>query len=427
MEPLASRIRPSTMDEVIGQEQILGKGKLLSSMIKSGKLMNMIFYGPPGTGKTTVARLLAEYTDLKFVSLNASVDSLKDVREAVESADTLMGYSGIILYIDEIHMMNKRNQQVLLDYIEDGRVILVGATTENPHFAVFRALVSRCIIVEFKPLSSSDIKKGILNGVKLLEAENGLEKLSIEPDLLSYLSEMAGGDMRGALSRLEVLFISVFHGGEKELKLKKSEAEDILGVRIMDFDTDGDVHFDILSAFHKSVRGSDPDAALIYMAMMLKGGDLISISRRLLAIASEDIGLAHPTAVTVVKACVDSALQLGLPEAKLPIAQATIFLATAPKSNSAYLAINAAMEALDSKNPGEIPPFLRDSHYTGAKSLGRGIGYKYPHTYKNHWVSQEYMPSGYRGMKFYEPSDNKLEKLSEEYWNAVKGEKNEGK
>lgn len=421
MEPLASRLRPSRLEDVLGQDHILGRGKVISSMVENKRLMNMIFYGPPGTGKTSVAKLLAGSSNLTFISLNASVDSLKDVKEAVENVNTLMGNKGIILYIDEIHMFNKRNQQVLLDYIEDGRVVLIGSTTENPHFALFKALVSRSLIIEFKTLSPKDIVRGLNRAIDLLKEENSLTTLDVDSRALNYIANLANGDLRMALSRLEVIFISKYKLGMDRVKIEINDVEEILRVKVMDFDVDGDMHYNILSAFHKSVRGSDPDAALVYLALMLKGGDLISISRRLLAIASEDIGLAYPLAVSIVKACVDSSLQLGLPEGKLPLAQATIFLATCPKSNSTYIAINKALEAIENKDIGNIPLDIQDAHYSGAKDLGRGLNYKYAHDYKGHWVDQEYMPDGLKGMTFYEFGDNKLESLSKEYWDQIKG------
>ncbi len=427
MEPLASRLRPRGLDDVIGQKHIMAKGKILSSMVSAKKLMNMIFYGPPGTGKTTVARLLADLTDREFHMLNASTDSLKDVKEVLENLNTMMGYSGLILYIDEIHMFNKRNQQILLDYIEDGRVILIGSTTENPHFAVFKALVSRCIIVEFKELSHEEIKEGLLRGADSLKEENGLKELYIDPIVYDNISFISDGDMRKGLNSLEVLFLSRYRSGMEILKLGPSDAEDVLQRKMISFDTDGDNHYDFLSAFHKSVRGSDPDAAITYLALVLKGGDLLSVSRRLLAIASEDIGLAYPQAISIVKSCVDSALQLGLPEAVLPLSNATILLATAPKSNSAAKAFWKASEAIDKGEVGKIPSHIRDGHYAGAKSLGRMQGYKYPHDYPYSYVEQEYMPSGLKGKKFYYPGENKLEETTSKYWetvfNAIKSNK----
>lgn len=423
MEPLASRLRPHAIGEVIGQKHLVGEGRILSAMMDKARLLNMIFYGPPGTGKTTMARLLADLTDREIHMLNASTDSLKDVREVLESLNTMMGAKGIILYIDEIHLFNKRNQQVLLDYIEDGRVILIGSTTENPHFAVFKALVSRCLIVEFKPLNAREIREGLDRGIAVLKEENGLKDLTYDSELLNFIAQRAGGDMRRALNQLEVLFLASFRTGEATLTIKKAEAEELLGQKIMDYDADGDRHFDLLSAFHKSVRGSDPDAAIAYLTLMLKGGDLMAISRRLLCIASEDIGLAYPQAIVITKACVDSALQLGLPEAMLPLANATILLATSPKSNSAPSAVWRAQEVIENKEVGDIPSYLRDGHYAGAGSLGRAQGYQYPHSFPGHYVQQEYLPTGLATEVFYEFGDNKLEQASKAYWDVRKGQK----
>lgn len=420
MEPLASKLRPLDINEVIGQKHLIGDNKIISSMIESGRLLNMIFYGPPGTGKTTLARLLAKQTDMEFHMLNASTDSLKDVKEVLENTNTMMGFKGIILYIDEIHMFNKRNQQILLDYIESGKVILIGSTTENPHFAVFKALVSRSLIVEFKPLSNADIIEGINRGIEQLKNENNLQDFIISDSLKNLIASMSDGDMRKALNQLEILFISSFKSGQKVVEIIDEKAEDILQKKMMAFDTDGDVHYDLLSALHKSIRGSDPDAALVYLALLLKGGDMQPICRRLLAIASEDVGLAYPNAIVIVKACVDSALFLGLPEANLPLSQAVILLATSPKSNSSYTAFANAQAAIASNNLGEIPLHLRDGHYSGAKSLGRMQDYKYPHSYPNNYVEQEYIPSGLKGKKFYNYGNNKMEESNKKYWEAVK-------
>lgn len=422
MEPLASRLRPSSIDEVIGQKHIVGEGKILSSMMRNKKLLNMLFYGPPGTGKTTIARLLADLTDRQFFALNGSTDSLKDIREVLESLNTMMGYAGIILYIDEIHMFNKRNQQILLDYIEDGRVILIGSTTENPHFAVFKALVSRCLVIEFKPLAPSDIRDGLLRGIEVLRQENRLTDFTVDDQVLGNIAAFSDGDMRKGLNALEMMFISRYGAGADQVEITIDDAEELLGRKMLNYDSDGDSHYDLLSAFHKSVRGSDPDAAIVYLAMMLKGGDLLSISRRLLCIANEDIGLAYPMAIPIVKAAVDTALQLGMPEALLPLSNATVLLCTAPKSNTAPMAYWKAAEVIETNTVGEIPADIRDGHYSGAQSLGRAQNYKYPHSYPHRWVPQRYMPTGLEGMTFYEFGDNKMEEATRKYWEALKTE-----
>lgn len=422
MEPLASRLRPGSIHEVIGQKHIVGEGKILSSMIRNKKLLNMLFYGPPGTGKTTVARLLADLTDREFFMLNGSTDSLKDIREVLDNLNTMMGFAGIILYIDEIHMFNKRNQQILLDYIEDGRVILIGSTTENPHFAVFKALVSRCLVVEFKPLSTGDIVEGLKRGMDVLKKENSLTEFQISASVLANIAAISDGDMRKGLNSLEMMFISRYGAGQTVVEVTDGDAEELLGRKMLNYDSDGDSHYDLLSAFHKSVRGSDPDAAIVYLAMMLKGGDLISVTRRLLCIANEDIGLAYPMAIPIVKAAVDTALQLGMPEAMLPLSNATVLLCTAPKSNSAPMAYWKAAEVIESKPIGEIPSDIRDGHYSGAQSLGRAQNYRYPHSYPHHWVPQQYMPTGLAGMTFYEYGENKMEEATRKYWEALKAE-----
>lgn len=423
MEPLASLLRPKTLGEVLGQSHLIGEGKLLTSMVKSNTLMNMIFYGPPGIGKTTVARLLADLTDRKFIALNASTDSLKDVKNALEELNMFMGQKGLLLYIDEIHLFNRRNQQILLDYMESGRVILIGSTTENPHFAVFKALVSRSIIVEFKPLTFQEILRGLERGIKFYKENHEVEEIKIPEGVLRALASLSGGDMRKALNNLELLFLSKERVNQKVLEVTEEDAENILQRKMINFDLDGDEHYDLLSAFQKSIRGSDENAALLYLSMLLKGGDLISVNRRLLVIAAEDIGLANPQAISIVKACTDSALVLGLPEARIPLAQAVILLATSPKSNSVVTAVDAAARALDQATTLEIPLHLRDGHYEGAKAMGRMQKYLYPHAFKNNYVKQQYLPNELKDRQFYEPGDNKYEEATKQYWKRIKEEK----
>lgn len=423
MEPLASLLRPKTLGEVLGQSHLIGEGKLLTSMVKSNTLMNMIFYGPPGIGKTTVARLLADLTDRKFIALNASTDSLKDVKNALEELNMFMGQKGLLLYIDEIHLFNRRNQQILLDYMESGRVILIGSTTENPHFAVFKALVSRSIIVEFKPLTFQEILGGLERGIDFYRENHEVKQIEVSEGVLRALASLSGGDMRKALNNLELLFLSKERVNQDLLQITEEDAEKILQRKMINFDLDGDEHYDLLSAFQKSIRGSDENAALLYLAMLLKGGDLISVNRRLLVIAAEDIGLANPQAISIVKACTDSALVLGLPEARIPLAQAVILLATSPKSNSVVTAVDAANQALDQATSLEIPLHLRDGHYEGAKALGRMQKYLYPHSYKNNYVKQEYLPKELKNKRFYEPGSNKYEEATRQYWKQIKEEK----
>lgn len=422
MEPLASILRPKTLDEVLGQRHLIGEGKLLTTMVKSGTLMNMIFYGPPGIGKTTVARLLADLTERKFISLNASTDSLKDVKNALDELNMFMGQKGLVLYIDEIHMFNKRNQQILLDYMESGRIVLVGSTTENPHFAVFKALVSRSIVVEFKPLEFGDIKKGMDRAMEYYKELKGLTEIRIGKDSLDFIASLANGDMRKAINNLELVFLSKDRVNSPSIEVSREDVENILQRKIINFDMDGDAHYDLLSAFQKSIRGSDENASLLYLAMLLKGGDLISVNRRLLVIAAEDIGLANPQAISIVKACTDAALVLGLPEARIPLAQAVILLATSPKSNSVIMAIDSATATIDSTAVLELPLHLRDGHYAGAKALGRMQTYVYPHGFKNNYVKQNYMPKGLEKKMFYKFGSNKYEEATKAYWKKVKEE-----
>jgi len=420
MEPLASKLRPKNLNEVLGQKHLIGDGKLLSSMVKSGSLMNMIFYGPPGIGKTTVARLLADLTDRKFISLNASTDSLKDVKNALEEVNMFMGQKGLLLYIDEIHLFNRRNQQVLLDYMENGKIVLVGSTTENPHFAVFKALLSRAIVVEFKPLEFMDILEGMERAITYYKEENGLKEILITKVSMEFIASLANGDMRKAINNLELLLLSKERVNQETIEISQEDVEKLLQKKIINFDMDGDYHYDLLSAFQKSIRGSDENAALLYLAMLLKGGDLISVNRRLLVIASEDIGLANPQAISIVKACTDAALTLGLPEARIVLAQAVILLATSPKSNSVITAIDSAIKTVDTTSVLELPAHLRDGHYAGAKSLGRMQKYVYPHAYKNNYVKQNYMPIGLEKKKFYVTGSNKYEEATKNYWKQIK-------
>lgn len=423
MEPLASLLRPKELGEVLGQSHLIGEGKLLTSMVKSNTLMNMIFYGPPGIGKTTVARLLADLTDRKFIALNASTDSLKDVKNALEELNMFMGQKGLLLYIDEIHLFNRRNQQILLDYMESGRVILIGSTTENPHFAVFKALVSRSIIVEFKPLTFQEVLGGLQRGIEFYKDIHEVKEIDVSEGVLRALASLSGGDMRKALNNLELLFMANERVNQKVLRITEEDAEKVLQRKVINFDLDGDEHYDLLSAFQKSIRGSDENAALLYLAMLLKGGDLISVNRRLLVIAAEDIGLANPQAISIVKACTDAALVLGLPEARIPLAEAVLLLATSPKSNSVVKAIDAANRALDNATLLEIPLHLRDGHYEGAKALGRMQKYLYPHAYPNNYVKQEYLPKELSTKRFYEPGSNKYEEATRLYWKQIKDEK----
>lgn len=421
MNPLADLVRPTELDEVCGQEHILGKNKILDRIIKSGHISNMIFYGPPGTGKTTVANIIARKAGKRFYKLNATNASLKDIQDITKELDTFLGMNGVVLYLDEIQNFNKKQQQSLLEYIEDGRITLIASTTENPYFYIFKAILSRSTIFEFKPVGEEDIKKALDRAITLRSKEFNEISVKVTHEAIEYLAAYCNGDVRKALNGLEVALNSTKPNDDKEIVIDLEVVKDSTQSKVIAFDMDGDAHYDILSAFQKSIRGSDADAAIHYLARLIKGGDLISICRRLQVIAAEDIGLAYPQAALIVKSLVDSARELGFPEARIPLAEATILLATSPKSNSAYVAINRALADLENMTIDDIPMHLKDAHYEGASKMGRGIEYKYPHAYENHYVKQQYLPDNIKNKVYYEYGDNKMEKTTKEYWNRVKG------
>ena len=421
MKPLADLVRPTELVEVCGQEHILGKNKILDRIIKSGHISNMIFYGPPGTGKTTVANIIARKAGKRFYKLNATNASLKDIQDITKELDTFLGMNGVVLYLDEIQNFNKKQQQSLLEYIEDGRITLIASTTENPYFYIFKAILSRSTIFEFKPVGEEDIKKALDRAINLRSKEFNEISIKVTKEAIEYLAAYCNGDVRKALNGLEVALNSTKPNDDKEIVIDLEVVKDSTQSKVIAFDMDGDAHYDILSAFQKSIRGSDADAAIHYLARLIKGGDLISICRRLQVIAAEDIGLAYPQAALIVKSLVDSARELGFPEARIPLAEATILLATSPKSNSSYVAINRALEDLENMTIDDIPMHLKDAHYEGASKMGRGIEYKYPHAYENHYVKQQYLPDNIKNKVYYEYGDNKMEKTTKEYWNRVKG------
>ena len=420
MKPLADLVRPKKLSEVYGQKHILGENKILDRIVKSGRISNMIFYGPPGVGKTTVANIIAEKAGKRFYKLNATNASLKDIQEITKELDTFLGVNGVVLYLDEIQNFNKKQQQSLLEYIEDGRITLIASTTENPYFYIFKALLSRSTIFEFKPLNEDDIKKAINRALDIKKKDYTEIKLEVTEDAKDYLSAYCNGDVRKALNGLEVALNSTKPNEEKIILIDTETVKDSTQNKVIAYDIDGDYHYDILSAFQKSIRGSDPDAAIHYLARLVKSGDLISICRRLQVIASEDIGLAYPQAALIVKSLVDSARELGFPEARIPLAEATILLATSPKSNSAYLAIDAALRDLELNAIGDIPKHLKDAHYAGACKMGRGVEYKYPHNYSNNFVEQQYLPDNIKDKNYYIYGDNKFEKATKEYWSKIK-------
>ena len=417
-KPLADRIRPQSLDDVVGQKHILGEGKSLRKIIDSGKIPNLIFYGPSGVGKTTVARIIANATNKQLYKLNATTSGVADIKAVIADLDTIAGYNGILLYLDEIQYLNKKQQQSLLEYIENGDITLIASTTENPYFYIYNAILSRCTVFEFKPVEHIEIEKAVLRAFDILSKEDGFE-YTLEDGVLTHIAKSCGGDVRKSLNCVELCYLSAdFKDNTKIITLQN--ATELSQKSSMRYDRDGDEHYDILSAFQKSIRGSDENAALHYLARLLEAGDLISVCRRLLVIASEDIGLAYPMASVIVKSCVDSANQLGLPEARIPLAQAVITLATAPKSNSAVCAIDEAISDIRNGGNFDIPLHLKDAHYSGAGKLGRGIEYKYPHNYPNSYVKQNYLPDSLSDKKYYKYGENKTEQTAKKYWEQIK-------
>ena len=419
MRPLADEIRPADLDEVVGQKHILGDNGLLRRIIESGNIPNMVFYGPSGTGKTTVANIIARRTDRTLRRLNATNASLSDIKSIIGELDTLLTPGGVLLYLDEIQYFNKKQQQSLLEFIEDGRITLIASTTENPYFYVYNALLSRSTVFEFKPVSPADVLPAVRRAMDKVAAREGIA-IEAEEGVAEKLAVSCGGDVRKAINGVELLFAAAPRLDGK-VRLTLADAEDATANSAMRYDREGDEHFDALSALMKSLRGSDPDAALHYLARLLEAGDLIGACRRLLCSASEDVGLAYPQAASIVKSCVDSALQLGLPEAKLPLAEAAILLATAPKSNSVVMGIDAAMSDVRAGKYGPPPRELQNVHADGA-GFEREQGYKYPHSYPHHWVAQQYLPDALLGTRYYEYGDNKNEQAARRYWEQIKGE-----
>ena len=416
-KPLADEIRPHSLDDVVGQRHILGQRGLLRRIVESGSIPNMIFYGPSGTGKTTVARIIAEKTNRTLRKLNATTAGLADIKEIIAELDTLLTPGGVLLYLDEIQYFNKKQQQSLLEFIEDGRITLIASTTENPYFCVFGAILSRSTVFEFKPVTPKEAEPAILRAFNILAEREG-KAPELEPGVVQRISQACGGDVRKALNAVELLFTA----GETDggtVRISLDDTKTVTQKSAMRYDRDGDEHYDALSALMKSLRGSDPDAALHYLARLLEAGDLIGACRRILCSASEDIGLAYPQAVPIVKACVDSALQLGLPEARLPLAEAAVFLATAPKSNSGLMAIDAAIADVRAGKSGPPPRELQNVHADGT-GFEREQGYKYPHSFPNHWVRQQYLPDALKNAHYYEYGDNKLEQTAKKYWDEIK-------
>lgn len=420
--PLASRLRPSTLEEVVGQQHIIGKDKLLYRAIRADKLSSILFYGPPGTGKTTLARVIANTTSARFKQINATSAGKKDMEEVVQEAKDNQGMYGqkTILFIDEIHRFNKGQQDFLLPYVEDGTVILIGATTENPYFEVNGALLSRSIIFELKPLTKEDIRTLLLRAVNDQEKGMGVYNACIEEDALDFLSDISNGDARAALNAIELGILTTEPGEDGKIHITLSVAEECIQKRVVKYDKDGDNHYDTISAFIKSMRGSDPDAAVYYLARMLYAGeDIKFIARRVMICAAEDVGNADPQALVVAVAAAQAAERLGLPEARIPLTQAVAYVASAPKSNSAILAIDKATSVVAETKTAPIPVHLQDAHYKSAGKLGHGKGYLYAHDYPGHYVKQQYLPDGLTEEKFYEPTENGYEAKISSYLKSL--------
>lgn len=420
--PLASRMRPTTLEEVVGQEHIIGKGKLLYRAIKADKLGSVLFYGPPGTGKTTLAKVIANTTSAQFQQMNATVAGKKDMEEVVKKAQDYLGMYGkkTILFIDEIHRFNKGQQDYLLPFVEDGTLILIGATTENPYFEVNSALISRSIVFELKPLEREDISRLLIRAATDVEKGMGSYDVDLEEDAREFLADIAGGDARAALNALELAVLTTEKAADGKIHVTLDVASECIQKRVVRYDKTGDNHYDTVSAFIKSMRGSDPDAAVYYLAKMLYAGeDIKFIARRIMICASEDVGNADPQALMVAVAAAQAVERLGMPEAQITLSQAVTYVASAPKSNAACMAVFNASESVKSVRT-TVPPHLQDSHYKGAAKLGHGVGYKYAHDYPNHYVEQQYLPAEILGSHFYEPTENGYEKNIRDYLERIR-------
>lgn len=426
--PLASRMRPTTLDEVVGQKHIIGKDKLLYRAIKADKLGSVIFYGPPGTGKTTLAKVIANTTSARFEQINATVAGKKDMEEIVKNAKDSIGMYGqkTILFVDEIHRFNKSQQDYLLPFVEDGTITLIGATTENPYFEVNNALLSRSRIFELKPLEKQDIRELVMRAVYDTEKGMGTYSADITDEAADFLADVANGDARAALNAVELGILTTDKSDDGKIHITIDVAAECIQKRVVRYDHDGDNHYDTISAFIKSMRGSDPDAAVYYLARMLYAGeDVKFIARRIMICASEDVGNADPNALVVAVSAAQAVERIGMPESQIILSQAAAYVATAPKSNAAYMGIAKAMKTVADTRIMPVPAHLQDRHYKGAEKLGHGLGYKYAHDYPNHYVTQQYLPDGMEGMRFYEPSENGYEKKIREHMEFIKREAGE--
>ncbi|HIQ81259.1 MAG TPA: replication-associated recombination protein A [Candidatus Scatavimonas merdigallinarum] len=416
--PLAQRLRPKTLDDVVGQTHLLGEGRPLRNIIQSGEIPNMIFYGPSGVGKSTLAAIIAKQTNRTLRKLNGTTASTADIKEIVNQLDTFGGMNGILLYLDEIQYFNKKQQQTLLEFIENGSITLIASTTENPYFYVYNAILSRCTVFEFKPVVKEEVAKAVWRAFDVLTEELG-QTIDVDDETVLYVATACGGDVRKAINAVELsVLASPVKNGVRYITLET--VRQLAQKSAMRYDKSGDEHYDIVSAYQKSMRGSDSDAALHYLGRLLAAGDLPSACRRLLVCVCEDVGLAYPQAISIVKACVDIALQVGLPEARIPLADAVVLVCNAPKSNSAYQAIDLAMQDIESGKIGIIPRALQNMHYDGDDNENKGQFYKYPQDYPNHWVAQQYLPDVLAGSKYYVFGDNKNEQAFKMYWDKIK-------
>ncbi len=416
--PLADRMRPKTLDDVVGQTHLLGSNGVLRRIIQSGQIPNLIFCGPPGCGKTTLATVIADKTGKRLYKLNGTEASTADIKEIIASVGGIEAQAGILLYLDEIQYLTRKQQQTLLPFIENGDITLIASTADNPYFYVYSAILSRSTVFEFRPVEPEETAKAVRRAFAFLREERG-EDIRVPQEVIAHIAASCGGDVRKAINACELCALSALRR-DGVLTVDMDTAMTVGQKSSMKYDRDGDMHYDILSALQKSVRGSDPDAALHYLARLIRGDDLPSICRRLLVMAAEDVGLAYPGAMAVCKACVDAALQIGFPEARIPLAEAVILLATAPKSDSAITAIDGALNDVDKGDYGDIPLHLKDAHYKGAAKLGHGTGYRYPHAFPDHWVEQAYLPEALRGQRYYRFGDNKTEQAAAAYWDKVK-------
>ena len=416
-QPLADLLRPTNLDEVFGQEHILGQGAVLRRLIDSGNIPNMVFYGPSGTGKTTVANIIAKQTNRTLYKLNATTASTADIKEIVSQLDTFLAPNGVLLYLDEIQSFNKKQQQSLLEHIENGKITLIASTTENPYFYVFNAILSRSTVFEFKMIDAPAALKAVRRAVSFMEERTALKAVP-EEGALEYIAQCCGGDLRKALNAVEVLFSAGIPEGDT-ISITMDDVKAVTQKSALRADRDGDNHYDLLSALQKSIRGSDPDAACHYLARLLEAGQMPSACRRLMVIAAEDIGLAYPQIIPIVHACVEMALKLGMPEARIPLGDAAVLMATSPKSNSAHIAFDAAWKDVKKGKTGDFPRHLQNMH-ADSHTMEREQGYLYPHDFPNHWVRQQYLPDALVGTRYYEYGPNKLEQAAKQYWDAIK-------